>query len=334
MSLPEDTLEIIKLYTKKEYSFNAIGDFIPSLTLYPLEDGEIHPAMLVVPGGAYAFVSPSEASIIAKKFNTLGYNAFVLSYTVNLDGAFPPIKKQPLEDLSRAMRLLRSKHNEFHIDPNKIAVVGFSAGGHLVGSLAVHADEDGMPFGISAKPNAAILSYPVITSGEFCHQGSIDNLLGKDASAEELAWASLETQVNGNTCPCFLWHTMEDTLVPPENSILFADALKKAGILHELHLFAAGHHGQSLATEEWKAGNYEYRDVLSQYISAIKYEIANRKGEYSSAHFDIRKVDDPEEAIRALLLAFLPGADSQVNPSLQIWPELADKFCRIAFDRK
>ena len=286
--------------------------------------------MLVIPGGGYSIPAPSEGVIIAEKFLELGYNTFVLSYTVRLGENTKPLKKQPLHDAERAIRLLRSENDRFNIDPHKIAVIGFSAGGHLAASLAVHADEDGMPGGVSGRPDAAVLSYPVITSGKFTHQGTIDCLMGKNPTESELLWASLEKQVTKDTCPCFIWHTYADSLVPAENSLLFEKALAEAGITRELHIFATGHHGQSLATEYWKSGNYYADDVLSQFRAAIEWEAEQHDGSYSSNLFDLNKVS-VDEAYDIQLKTVMPSADAQVNESLQIWPVLADNFLKSVF---
>ena len=135
----------------------------------------------------------------------------------------------------------------------------FSAGAHLTGSLAVHYQDQELAkelyAEISNRPDAVILCYPVITSGEKAHRGSFDLLLGKDASEEELTWASLEKQVTTNTPPAFLWQTFTDATVPVENSILYTEACRNAGVPCELHLFMEGRHGLSLANEDWATNN-------------------------------------------------------------------------------
>ncbi len=246
------------LWKKEEYSYPCAGDFLPNITAYLHDDEEMRPAIIIVPGGGYAMVSPTEGEIVAKKFYEAGYQAFVLTYTTNMF-RIAPLKKQPLQDISRAVRYLRKHAKELHIEENKVACCGFSAGAHLTGSLAVHYRDDSLkndPWQeLSNRPDAVILSYPVITSGEKAHRESFDLLLGNKASGEELLWASLEKQVTADTPPAFLWQTLTDELVPVENSICFAKACRSMGVSCELHLFMEGKHGMSLADEAWAAND-------------------------------------------------------------------------------
>lgn len=249
----------IYLWEKEEYQYPCVGEFLPNLTTYLHEDEKIRPAMLVVPGGGYALVSPTEGEIVAKRFYEAGYQAFVLTYTTNMF-RIKPLHRQPLEDISRAVCCIRSHAGQWHIQEDRIACCGFSAGAHLTGSLAVHYEEQEAGEGpwrdVSNRPDAVILCYPVITSGEKAHRESFELLLGLDASAEQLAWASLENHVTADTPPVFLWQTITDELVPVENSILFARACRRAEVPCELHLFMEGMHGMSLANAEWAAGNF------------------------------------------------------------------------------
>ena len=181
---------------------------------------------------------------------------FVLAYTVNhFDELKAPLKKQPLNDISRALRIIRGNSVRYHIDPLKIAVCGFSAGGHLCGSLCVHyediKDPDPGYEEVSNRPDAAVLCYPVITSGEYAHRESFRALLGEEADEAELAYMSLEKHVTADTPPCFLWQTATDASVPVENSYLFAEACRKAGVPYAHHVFSDGIHGMSVATPEW-----------------------------------------------------------------------------------
>jgi len=170
------------------------------------DDGKIRSAMLVVPGGGYAVVSPTEGEIVAKRFFEEGYQAFVLTYTTNMF-QIAPLGKQPLEDISRAVRYIRSHAEELHVQGDRIVCCGFSAGAHLVGSLAVHYQDSDLKEEstqeISNRPDAILLCYPVITSGEKAHRGSFEALLGKEAEEDMLAWASLEKHVTVDTPPHF-----------------------------------------------------------------------------------------------------------------------------------
>lgn len=248
----------IYLWEKETYRYPCAGEFLPNITAYLHEDEGIRPAMLVVPGGGYAMVSPTEGELVAKKFFEAGYQAFVLTYTTNMF-QIAPLKKQPLKDISRAVRYIRGHAEELQVQSGAVACCGFSAGAHLAGSLAVHYEDDALKEEphqeVSNRPDAVLLCYPVITSGECAHRDSFDLLFGKDASEEELAWASLGCHVTADTPPSFLWQTLTDELVPVENSILFAQACRRAGVPCELHLFMEGCHGMSLANEDWATNN-------------------------------------------------------------------------------
>lgn len=251
-------IETIYLWKKEEYTYPCAGEFIPNITAYLHEDERLRPAFLVVPGGGYAMVSPTEGEIVAKRFYDAGYQAFVLTYTTNMF-RIQPLGKQPLQDISRAVRYIRKYVEEMKVNRNQVVCCGFSAGAHLVGSLAVHYQDKELanePWSeYSNRPDAVILSYPVITSGEKAHRDSFDLLFGPDADHQKLDWASLEKHVTPDTPPTFLWQTWTDELVPVENSILFARACRSAGVPCELHLFMEGKHGLSLANEDWAANN-------------------------------------------------------------------------------
>lgn len=140
-------------------------------------------------------------------------------------------------------------------DPEKVAVCGFSAGGHLCGSLGVHfqdiKEENSLLKEVSCRPDAMILGYPVITSGKYRNEDSFLALLGEDSDEEEREYLSVEKHVTEEMPPCFLWHTLEDKTVSAENGYLFAEACRKAGVPYAHHVFAEGAHGMSVATEEW-----------------------------------------------------------------------------------
>jgi acetyl esterase/lipase len=205
---------------------------------------------LVLPGGGYFFTSPREAEPIALQFNAAGFHAFVLDYSVS-----PTIHPQPLLDVSRAMCIIRNHAKDWKISSENIAVCGFSAGGHLAASLGVHWDKEyldkvpGVKIGLN-RPNALILGYPVITQGEYGHQASFENLLGKNPSQKLLYEMSLEHHVSNKTPPTFIWHTFADGSVSVENTLLFAQSLRRNKIPFELHVYPEGGHGLSLATKE------------------------------------------------------------------------------------
>jgi acetyl esterase/lipase len=233
------------------------------LTPYLLDTAEPRGAVIVFPGGGYTHCADHEGEPVARMFNENGIHAFVLRYPVNLEqkGVLHP---SPLLAAQRAVREVRQSAEENGIAPDHIAVMGFSAGGHLASTIATHFDS-GNPDAedpverASCRPDAAILCYPVISlCEEFAHSGSRTNLLGADASDELIEQFSNERQVSADTPPSFLWHTAEDAGVPMEHSLYYASACRKQGIPVELHVFPNGRHGLGLAadipgTNEWPA---------------------------------------------------------------------------------
>ncbi len=252
--------EQIRLYAPGAYTYPMSGSFVPNLVPYlHTEDDTVRPAMIVVPGGGYAVVSPTEGEIVAERFYEAGYQCFVLTYTTDMMQV-QPVGRQALEDISRAVRMVRLRAAEWHIDPGKVVCCGFSAGAHVVASLAVHgaeqAPETKETAEIRNRPDAVVLSYPVITSGQYAHRDSFKLLLGEHPTEEALDWASLEKHVTKDCPPAFLWQTLDDELVPVENSILYTRACREAGVPCELHLFRSGKHGLSLANARWAAGDF------------------------------------------------------------------------------
>jgi acetyl esterase/lipase len=222
---------------------------IPTLTPYFPEGPRTDTAMVICPGGGYGGLAAHEGHDYALWFNKQGIAAFVLKYRLGSGGYRHP---RMLEDVSRAIRYVRFKAADWEIDPARVGVIGSSAGGHLASTVLTHFDlgrsvaQDPIER-FSSRPDLGILCYPVITMGASTHQGSKQNLLGKDP-APELVWLlSNELQVTPQTPPCFLWHTAEDTAVPVENSLAFAAALQKAGVPFDLHVYQKGRHGIGLA---------------------------------------------------------------------------------------
>lgn len=251
--------ERIDLWADGEYDYPAAYGFKPNLRTYIHEDETIRECMLVVPGGGYCMVVPPEAGIVAEEFYNRGMNVFVLTYTTDITMSVP-LKKQPLNDISRAVRLIRRNSDDYRINPDRLFVCGFSAGAHVCGSLCTHFNdvEDMNPDynGFSNRPTGAILSYPVITSGKYTHIYSIQALLGYEPTEQELDYFSLEKNVTSDTPPCFIWQTAEDNLVPVENSYLMADSLKNAGVMYAHLVFPKGFHGLSIPTERFFRGDF------------------------------------------------------------------------------
>lgn len=248
------------------------GDNNVNLTTYlhlktqEMQDRNIRPAVVIFPGGGYEFLSEREAEPVALKFAAAGYNAFVLRYTIKEKAVYP----QPLADASKAICMIRENADEWGVDPNKIAVCGFSAGGHLAASigtmwnLPVLENYEGIKIGLN-KPNAMILSYPVISSSrEIEHKGSIDVITEKESDYEKRANVSAELFVGEHTPPAFIWHTADDGGVPCNNSLVMASALKKFNIPFELHIYQSGVHGLSLASRETSMGN---KDLENKHIA-------------------------------------------------------------------
>lgn len=238
-----------------------INGFMPTLTTYIMYDcmaleqnkePKKRPAVIVCPGGGYGMRSLREAEPIALQFLAAGFQAFVLDYCVS------PIRyPESLKDASEAIKIVRQNAEEWGIDPNKIVVCGFSAGGHLAASIgtlwnsepAVKCENE------ENKPNALILSYPVIVWGDKAHKDSFYNLMGDGLSEEEYNKLSLEKRVSKDTPQTFLWHTFADNCVPVENSLEFARALCEHKIPLEMHIYPHCGHGASLATEEMNEGD-------------------------------------------------------------------------------
>ena len=232
---------------------NAVGktpEDIPTITPFPApKETATGAAIVVLPGGGYSHLSETkEGSDVAKWLNSLGITAFVLKYRLGMKYHEP----NQLLDAARALRTVRARAKEWNLDTNRIGILGFSAGGHLASTLSTHFDAGNAAATdaiekVSSRPDLSILIYPVITMGEFAHGGSKKNLLGDNPTAEQVKKYSNELQVTKDTPPTFLVHTMTDSTVPVENSLLYVAALRKAGVPFEFHLYEQGPHGFGLA---------------------------------------------------------------------------------------
>lgn len=219
----------------------------PRITPFLAAGDGPHACIVVCPGGGYGGRAGHEGAPIAQWLNGFGVSAVVLDYRVR-----PYRHPVPLGDAQRAIRTVRSRAAEWRIDPKRVGILGFSAGGHLAASAATLSD-DGDPAAadpidrFSSRPDAAVLCYPVISLGDFRHDGSMRNLLGPEPDPALREKLSLEKSVSGRNPPTFLWHTSDDGGVPVENSLLFAAALRKHKIPFALHVFPHGPHGVGLA---------------------------------------------------------------------------------------
>ncbi|MBQ3162245.1 MAG: alpha/beta hydrolase [Oscillospiraceae bacterium] len=249
--MEKKTIKLDVPYEKAGLSPEGCGAELDLYTLVKHDNIELkqRPAVIICPGGGYEYCSVREAEPVALRYAAFGIPAFVLRYSC-VNKMFPTA----LLELAQAMAYVRSNAEELGVDPDKIMVSGFSAGGHLAASLAVHWNK---PFITDAlggtsdnyKPNGAVLCYPVITSGEKRHDGSIVNIVGADYPADMMETVSLEKQVSENTPPVFIWHTADDGLVPVENTLMFASALAEKKISFACHIFESGVHGLSLCDD-------------------------------------------------------------------------------------
>ncbi|MEJ2147489.1 MAG: alpha/beta hydrolase [Acidobacteriota bacterium] len=235
----------------------AVGDTDldkPDLTLYPAHGPNVtRTAVVICPGGGYAHLAIGhEGHDVARWFNSIGVSAFVLKYRLGMRYHYPA----QLQDVQRALRYVRAHSSDWGVDPQRIGVMGFSAGGHLASTAGTHFDsgDSNSSDAIdrqSSRPDFMILIYPVITlTDEYTHQGSKHYLLGENPDPALVELLSNEKQVTKDTPPTFLIHADDDTTVPPQNSILFYLALKKAGVRAEMHIFRHGGHGFGLAPRD------------------------------------------------------------------------------------
>jgi len=254
-----------KPYQMKEIRMENNGLFhgfrgisIPTLALY-LPDQKISTgaAVIICPGGGYGMESYRlEGTIIAEAFMQKGIAAFILKYRLPSDSIMMDKTIGPLQDAQQAIKTVRQRAAEWKLNPSKIGIMGFSAGGHLASTAGTHFDQSYIPNDekISLRPDFMILVYPVISMKDgLTHAGSRNSLLGKSPDPELIKLFSNELQVNLNTPPTWLTHTGDDRVVPVDNSILFYQELIRNKVPAEMHLYPAGNHGfvLKLPTDEW-----------------------------------------------------------------------------------
>ena len=232
---------------------------IPTITVHRPDPAKATgAAMLIFPGGGYRYLADHEGTGYVPWLLDQGITAIVVKYRVTQDGYKHP---SMIEDATRAIRLVRSHASEWNLDPEKIGVMGSSAGGHLASCVLTHFDA-GKPDDTdlverqSSRPNLGILCYPVISMGPVTHQGSKNGLIGADAPEELVKLLSSELQVKSDTPPCFIWHTWEDKGVKVENAMSFAQALQEKNIPFEFHVYEKGGHGMGLGKGRGENGGY------------------------------------------------------------------------------
>lgn len=237
-------------------------------------ENQKRPCMLICPGGGYGMCSERESEPIALHLLPEGFNVFILTYSV-APNRFP----SQIREVAAAMELIYAKADEWNCDTSKIAIMGFSAGGHLAAHYSTMFDckEVREVFPESKSVNASVLCYPVITADlSKAHQGSFINLIGHAPDAEEENYFSCERNVRAVTPPAFIWHTAEDGCVPVANSLMYAAALSENNIPVELHIYPFGGHGLSTcdkhtcdSVDEVIAYNSEWLDSMKKWLRLI-----------------------------------------------------------------
>jgi acetyl esterase/lipase len=231
----------------------------PTLTVYPAKGNASGAAVVICPGGGYSILAVGhEGSEVANLLASWGITAFVLKYRLPSDAIMQDKSIGPLQDAQRAIQLVRERAAEWKIDPQKIGIMGFSAGGHLASTAGTHFTTAVIdnPQHTSLRPDFMILGYPVISFADsICHKGSKVNLIGKKPSQEQVALYSNELQITQQTPPTFLVHAEDDKTVPVQNSLYFYESLLHHGVPAEMHLYPKGGHGFGLhnktTPDEW-----------------------------------------------------------------------------------
>ena len=230
------------------YSTSKVTE--PNLRYYaPKGNQKTDAAVVICPGGGYSGLAIShEGYDVAEKFASIGIAAFVLKYRLPSDEIMEDRKIGPLQDAQQAIKYVRENASKYGINPNKIGIMGFSAGGHLASTASTHFGTAVIENknGTSVRPDFSILIYPVITFGEFTHKGSRKNLIGDNASQDLIDLYSNEKQVTPQTPVTFIVHANDDKTVPVENALDYIKALNKAGVKNEAHIYPTGGHGFGL----------------------------------------------------------------------------------------
>lgn len=217
-------------------------------------------AVIICPGGGYGFLAMSgEGFPVAKEFNKIGVTAFVLKYRLPSDDIMNDKSIGPLQDAQAAMALVRGRAAEWGLNPNRIGILGFSAGGHLASTEGTHFDTPVIENkGVSVRPDFMILIYPVITFGELTHGGSKRGLIGNTPTQDKVDLYSNEKQVTANTPITFIIHAQDDTTVPVQNTLMFYDALVKNKVPSEMHIYPAGGHGFGINNRKSKENWFDW----------------------------------------------------------------------------
>lgn len=231
----------------------------PTLTIFTPKNPN-GTAVIICPGGGYSILSiKKEGYDVAQKFAEIGVTAFVLKYRLPNDTIMVDKSLAPLQDVLQAIYLVRKNADVWNINPNKIGVMGFSAGGHLASSLSVHYNDAKIQNAenISLRPNFSVLIYPVISFGQYAHAGSVKRLLGEQPTEAQKAYFSNELHINAQTPPTFLVHANNDMTVPVKNSLMYNEGLAKNKVPAEMHIYQSGGHGFGLNNKTTKENWFE-----------------------------------------------------------------------------
>ncbi|RZK51835.1 MAG: alpha/beta hydrolase [Pedobacter sp.] len=242
----------------------------PTLTAYlPVKPNGT--AVIICPGGGYSILAfDKEGTLVAKRFSDLGITAFVLKYRLPSDAIMEDKSMGPLQDALQAIYLVRKNANVWNIDPTKIGIMGFSAGGHLASSLSVHYNDVKVQNqeGISLRPDFSLLIYPVINFGSYAHKGSVTRLLGENPTDAQIKYFSSELNINAQTPPAFIVHANNDATVPVKNSLEYDLNLAKNKVPAEMHIYQGGGHGFGMYNKTTKDDWFE---SLKNWMTANKW---------------------------------------------------------------
>ena len=244
--------------------------FQPTITPYLVPSNPPRGIVLVLPGGGYSTRAPHESEVIAKFFNDMQLSSALVDYRVKDENRTEPLGREPLMDCQRAIRLVRYYQEDWQVRPDRIAIIGFSAGGHLVATAGTQFDDGDKNSKnpedhVSSRPDAMILCYAVTRLWD----GILERMLGANPSDDDLAFFDCVNRVTENTPPAFIWHTVDDQVVSVDHSIRMTEALWKKSVPVELHLFPKGRHGLALAPDDPYVG--QWKGLCKAWIESLGF---------------------------------------------------------------
>ena len=333
-----------------EYDYPGAGAFVPFIMAAIHEDEEVHPAMIVAPGGAYAILQPSEADFQARKYFERSYNTFVLCYTNDITLEVP-VGMQPLRDISRAVQFIRKNHQQFRIDVNRVYASGCSAGGHLVASLAVHHEDPILHPSdayqeVSNRPDAVIPQSALVS--KVYGREIFRAMLGPDADEEALDYMSIEKHVTKNSSPMFLLHGESDSLCKPQNALLLSMACAEHGVNHEIHLILNGNHGVTnidSGRADAETSFYVYEQLYEAIRVMSEEELEKHRPLYGNLSKEMSRNDFYEEVFKNVMNPIFIAALSfyfdketfeasvyvqkEVPESVRLWRDILDAWLKV-----